>query len=216
MSKRPHQVSRHSTVKDGFIDRRNAEKICQKKLKRTSTLYKKVLLKNTLEFVQNSKDNCFPFGNDENYEPKVKILCEDEEEIDYILSEMIFPISTLPSPEELLFDWPQPVQAKSAACEEEFANAAIVPDIEIIEHTPDDDFINTIFSDRTNCTVTKLSSYSQSSLSEKEKRPDQKCNNADFSDLIFKKENVIHIKAGVCLIPSEVKPFHQLHSVHNS
>ena len=49
MSKRPHQVSRHSTVKDGFIDRRNAEKICQKKLKRTSTLYKKVLLKNTMK-----------------------------------------------------------------------------------------------------------------------------------------------------------------------
>ena len=37
-----------------FIDKQTALKICKKKLKRTSKLYKKVLIRNTLKFVQNS------------------------------------------------------------------------------------------------------------------------------------------------------------------
>merc|ERR1711879_1140595 len=100
-----------------FIDRFNAEKLCQKKLKRTSNLYKKVLVRNTLKYVQSSDEDCFPFENFENIEPRRKVARNDEEED---------------------FD------------------AAIVPDIEITEDTADDEFLATIFGDRTNCTVTKL------------------------------------------------------------
>ena len=37
-----------------IIDKQTALKMCKKKLKRTSILYKKVLLRNTLKFIQNS------------------------------------------------------------------------------------------------------------------------------------------------------------------
>ena len=37
-----------------IIDKQTALKMCKKKLKRTSKLYKKVLIINTLRFIQNS------------------------------------------------------------------------------------------------------------------------------------------------------------------
>ena len=140
-----------------FIDRFNAEKLCQKKLKRTSNLYKKVLVRNTLKYVQSSNEDCFPFENFENIEPRRKVARNDEDLIDAILTEMIFPRSVLPSPEELSLDWPTPPPAECQRHQdEEDFDAAIVPDIEITEDTADDEFLATIFGDRTNCTVTKL------------------------------------------------------------
>ena len=63
-----------------------ALKSCKKKLKRTSVLYKKVLIKNTLKFLQNSTDNYISLGN-----IKCEVSDNDEEEIRQILDEMMYP-----------------------------------------------------------------------------------------------------------------------------
>merc|ERR1712066_884787 len=138
----------------GFLDKKDAERLCHRKLKRLSscTLYKKVLVKNTLKFVQSSQDEDIPFQK-EDYEPRSKMKYDEDDlinDVSEILNEMIFPQSFLPSPEEFSFDWPE-----TSVCEQN--DAAIVPDVEIIEDEVDQHFLNTIFSDRTNVTITKIS-----------------------------------------------------------
>merc|ERR1712110_1223409 len=87
---------------DGCRDRKLAEKMCQSKLKRlsSSTLYKTVLVKNTLKFVQNSREENILFGKEESCEPASKLrYYEDEDlinDVNEILNEMIFPQSFLP------------------------------------------------------------------------------------------------------------------------
>ena len=72
MTKRALDVQEAATL----IDRGRAEKMCQKKLRKSPTLYKRVLIQNTLKFVQEqaSDQNCFlPFAADrENFEPEMK------------------------------------------------------------------------------------------------------------------------------------------------
>merc|ERR1712223_2056475 len=108
MTKRALDVQEAATL----IDRGRAEKMCQKKLRKSPTLYKRVLIQNTLKCVQEqaSDQNCsLPFAADrENSEPEMKRTKSDEDVIDAILTEMIFPRSSLPSPEELSFVCPQP------------------------------------------------------------------------------------------------------------
>merc|ERR1712242_581715 len=155
MAKRALDVQGAATL----IDRGRAEKMCQKKLRKSPTLYKRVLIQNTLKFVQEqaSDQNCFlPFTTDrENCEPEMKRTKSDEDVIDAILTEMIFPRSSLPSPEELSFDWPQPPEP-SLNLEPDPDNDAIVPDIDIVEDIADDNFLLSVLGDRTNCTVMKL------------------------------------------------------------
>merc|ERR1712156_1329927 len=156
MSKRALDVQEAATL----IDRSRAEKMCQKKLRKSPTLYKRVLIQNTLKFVQEqaSDQNCFlPFAADrENSEPEMRRK-SDEDVIDAILTEMIFPRSSLPSPEELSFDWPQPPEPSlNLEPEPHPDNDAIVPDIDIVEDIADDNFLLSVLGDRTNCTVMKL------------------------------------------------------------
>merc|ERR1711978_385465 len=132
MTKRPRDVQEAATL----IDRDRAEKMCQKKLRKSPTLYKRVLTQNTLKFVQEqaSYQNCFlPFPADrENSEPEMKRPKSDEDVIDAILTEMIFPRSSLPSPEEFSFDWPQPPEMSLNLEPETHLDSgsdAIVPDI---------------------------------------------------------------------------------------
>ena len=136
-------------------DRTRAEQMCERKLKRlsSSTLYKKVLVRNTLKFVRASQkgDVLFHWEEEGNCEPRAKKKCEEDDlldDVNEILNEMIFPQSFLPLPEDLSIDWPQPPPPR--------LEVAFVPDVEIIEDEPDQDFLNTIFSDRTNVTITRL------------------------------------------------------------
>ena len=139
---------------DGCRDRKLAEKMCQSKLKRlsSSTLYKTVLVKNTLKFVQNSREENILFGKEENHdEPARKKYYEDEDlihDVNEILNEMIFPQSFLPSPDEMALEWPQ---------RPDELDVSIVPHVEIIEDEVDEDFLATILCDRTNVTITKIS-----------------------------------------------------------
>ena len=139
---------------EGGRNRKLAEKMCQSKLKRvsSSTLYKTVLVKNTLKFVQNCREENILFGKEESCEPARKMkYYEDEDlinDVNEILNEMIFPQSFLPSPEEMSLDWPQ--------LPEEL-DVSIVPHVEIIEDEVNEDFLNTVLCDRTNVTITKVS-----------------------------------------------------------
>ena len=92
MIENPHQTPRCSTISSRFICREIALKSCKKKLKRTSVLYKKVLIKSTLKFLQNSTDNHISLGN-----IKCEVSDNDEEEIRQILDEMMYPIANLSS-----------------------------------------------------------------------------------------------------------------------
>merc|ERR1712062_699045 len=140
MNKRKHS---QLEAGEGWRDRREAERMCERKLKRlsSSTLYKTVLLKNTLKFVQNSREENILFGDEESNQPTRKMKYYEEEalihDVNEILNEMIFPQSFLPSPEEL--------------------NVSLVPQVDIIEDEPDEDFLATILCDRTNVTITKIS-----------------------------------------------------------
>merc|ERR1712024_186897 len=138
----------------GGRDRKLAEKMCQSKLKRlsSSTLYKTVLVKNTLKFVQNSREENILFGKEENHdEPARKKYFEDEDlihDVNEILNEMIFPQSFLPSPDEMALDWPEPPEE---------LDVSLVPQVDIIEKEADEEFLQTILCDRTNVTITKIS-----------------------------------------------------------
>merc|ERR1712183_617555 len=151
MNKRKHS---QLEAGDGWRDRKLAEKMCQSKLKRlsSSTLYKTVLVKNTLKFVQNSREESILFGAEESNEPAKKMKYYEEEDllhdVNEILNEMIFPQSFLPSPDEMALDWPQ--------CPDEL-EVSLVPHVEIIEDQVDEDFLATILCDRTNVTITKIS-----------------------------------------------------------
>ena len=89
--------------------------MCKKKLKTIkSKLYQTVLVKNTLKYVQNSEYVTFACDDDlefAEYEPFNKIRCKDisTDDIDNILSEMIFPHPFLPPPEDFEFGWPESV-----------------------------------------------------------------------------------------------------------
>ena len=137
---------------DVWRDRKLAEKMCQSKLKRfsSSTLYKTVLVKNTLKFVQNSPEENILFGAEESKEPAQKKYYEDQyliQDVNEILAEMIFPHSFLPSPDEMALEWPQPPVE---------LDVSFVPQVEIIEDEVDEDFLRTILCDRTNVTITKI------------------------------------------------------------
>jgi len=139
---------------EGWRDRKLAEAMCQSKLKRlsSSTLYKTVLVKNTLNFVRNSPEENILFGAEESHQEPAKKKCYEPEDlildVNEILNEMIFPQSFLPSPDEMALDWPQ--------CPDEL-EVSLVPHVEIIEDQVDEDFLATILCDRTNVTITKIS-----------------------------------------------------------
>merc|ERR1712154_362848 len=182
MNKRKH----HHLQSVSSPDRKRAEQMCERKLKRlsSSTLYKKVLVRNTLKFVQASQKGDVLFHRD-----------EDEDLLDHvneILNEMIFPQSFLPLPEDLSFDWPQPPAPHHM-------EVAFVPDVEIIEDEPDQEFLNTIFSDRTNVTITRLAEPRH--RSEKDSRDHYKTQSSGSysrpSSIEIKK-----IKPEITLIPS--------------
>merc|ERR1712193_516373 len=99
-----------------------------RKLKRmsSSALYKTVLVKNTLKFVQNSQEENILFGDEQSYQPARKMKYY----------------------EEMALDWPQPP---------EDLDVSLVPQVDIIEEEPDEDFLATILCDRTNVTITKIS-----------------------------------------------------------
>merc|ERR1712130_369693 len=183
MTKRARDVQEAATL----IDRGRAEKMCQKKLRKSPTLYKRVLIQNTLKFVQEqaSDQNCFvPFPADrENSEP-----------------EMIFPRSSLPSPEELSFDWPQPPEASlNLEPETHLDSDAIVPDIDIVEDIADDNFLLSVLGDRTNCTVMKLPP-SKCVYSSKHRHLQQ-------SDEVNQTENMPDIKPDITLLPATLNIF---------
>merc|ERR1712141_506493 len=150
MNKRKHS---QLEAGDGWRERKLAEKMCQSKLKRLSgsALYKTVLVKNTLKFVQNSREENILFGKEDNHdEPARKKYYEDEDlihDVNEILNEMIFPQSFLPSPDEMALEWPQ---------RPDELDVSIVPQVEIIEDEVDEDFLKTILCDRTNVTITKI------------------------------------------------------------
>ena len=90
--------------------------MCQKKLKKISNvkskLYQTVLVKNTLKYVQNTEYVTFACDDDlgiVEYEPFHKVRCKDisTDDIDNILSEMIFPHPLMPPPEDFEFGWPE-------------------------------------------------------------------------------------------------------------
>ena len=142
---------------ESWRDRKLAEQMCQRKLKRlsSSALCKTVLVKNTLKFVQNSPEQSILFGKEERNDPAKKMKYFESEDlihdVNEILNEMIFPQSFLPSPEEMALEWPQPQRP------EEELDVSIVPQVEIIEDEVDEDFLKTILCDRTNVTITKIS-----------------------------------------------------------
>merc|ERR1712142_1345014 len=81
MNKRKH----HHLQSVSSPDRKRAEQMCERKLKRlsSSTLYKKVLVRNTLKFVQASQKGDVLFHREEeeeeDCEPRSKIKYEDED-----------------------------------------------------------------------------------------------------------------------------------------
>merc|ERR1711953_932547 len=175
MNKRKYQ---HLQSSAGFLDRKHAEQMFQRKLKRLSscTLYKKVLVKNTLKFVQSSQQQDIFFQQE--YE-------EDDliSDVNEILNEMIFPKSFIPLPEDLSLDWPEtPV-------------SCLVPDVEIIEDDPHQDFLASIFSDRTNVTITKISDSKRSIA-----MSDRACAAANYSMNTSSEFN--KVKPEISIIPS--------------
>merc|ERR1712193_410207 len=85
MTKRPRDVQEAATL----IDRGRAEKMCQKKLRKSPTLYKRVLIQNTLKFVQEqaSAQNCFlPFPEELSFDwpqpPEAGLNLEPEPHLD--------------------------------------------------------------------------------------------------------------------------------------
>merc|ERR1712079_567488 len=151
MNKRKHS---QLEAGDGWLARKEAQAMCERKLKRmsSSTLYKTVLVKNTLKFVQNSQEENILFGDEESYQPARKMKYYEEEalihDVNEILNEMIFPQSFLPSPEEMALDWPEPPEE---------LDVSLVPQVDIIEKEADEEFLQTILCDRTNVTITKIS-----------------------------------------------------------
>merc|ERR1711953_1154716 len=180
MNKRKYQ---HLQSSAGFLDRKHAEQMCQRKLKRLSscTLYKTVLVKNTLKFVQSIQQEV-----EEDGEPTAKRKYDEDDlisDVNEILNEMIFPKSFIPLPEDLSLDWPEtPV-------------SCLVPDVEIIEDDPHQDFLASIFSDRTNVTITKISDSKRSIA-----RSDRACAAANYSMNTSSEFN--KVKPEISIIPS--------------
>merc|ERR1711953_640140 len=175
MNKRKYQ---HLQSSAGFLDRKHAGQMCQRKLKRLSscTLYKKVLVKNTLKFVQSSQQQDIFFQQEVEEDDLIS-------DVNEILNEMIFPKSFIPLPEDLSLDWPEtPV-------------SCLVPDVEIIEDDPHQDFLASIFSDRTNVTITKISDSKRSIA-----RSDRACAAANYSMNTSSEFN--KVKPEISIIPS--------------
>merc|ERR1712106_379392 len=151
-------------VKMSIDSKQKAEKMCQKKLKKKSKLYQTVLLKNTLKYVQNTEYVTFACDDDleiVEYEPFHKVRCKDIsiDDIDNVLSEMLFPCPRPPS-EDFAFDWPESVsertEPKAFEASDDNLNTSVVPDNEVLEYSSDDDYIMELLRNRTNCTVIKL------------------------------------------------------------
>ena len=148
--KRPHedfrQLSNHCHVR--FIDRWNAEKLCQTKLRKSScSLLKKVLVQSTLQYIRDSDDDCFSLESDEedenlhiwnSEESFFKRSKHEDEDIEGILCEMIVPVQSIILPPDDFDedDWDDAI--------------AIVPDVEIVERDTHTDFLHSIFEDFNN------------------------------------------------------------------
>ena len=98
------------TTHSMFHERLQAEKMCQKKLRKTSNmktnLCQRVLVRNTLKYVQNCEYVTFACDDDSEYEPLHKIHFEytSTEDIGDILNEIDFTRSMQP-PEGLFLNW---------------------------------------------------------------------------------------------------------------
>jgi len=161
------------TLETRFIDRPNAEKMCKKKLKMSPNLYTKVLVKNTLKYVQESIFDCFPIEDEPTLEPVSKMFRanegeedddddDDDERINDILSEMILPSSNLVTPDDFSFDWPElssescnKENAENEACSSEINHLPEIKHVKDIEESLETSYLEAVLRDRTNCTIIK-------------------------------------------------------------
>merc|ERR1712106_69588 len=165
MSKR--QCVRNSQNKVGYdritISRLKAEQMCQQKLKQVKKVKSKlcqiVLVRNTLKYVQNSDNNIFSQSlkrlEPDEYEPFSKKSCLDisSDDIDNILCEIYFPSQQ----QSTRFEWQDSTMKKNTEDASVFGNDdSVVPGDEVLKYPSDEEYLDELLRNRTNCSVTKV------------------------------------------------------------
>merc|ERR1712106_322023 len=165
MSKR--QYVRNSQNKVGYnritISRLKAEQMCQQKLKQVkkvkSKLCQKVLVRNTLKYVQNSDNTTFSQALErlepDEYEPFSKKSCLDisSDDIDNILCEIYFPSQQ----QSTRFERKDSTMKKTTEDASVFSDDdSVVPGDEVLKYPSDEEYLDNLLRNRTNCSVTKV------------------------------------------------------------
>ena len=145
------------------LNKEKAEQMCQQKLREVSKVKSKllqsVLVRNTLKYVQNSEYVTFASDDgleDDEYEPFNKKSFRDisSDDIDNILSDISFHCES--SQKEVLnFDRKESVSSRNKPHSIEVCDDSVVPDNEVLEYPSDDDDLDELLRNRTNCTVTR-------------------------------------------------------------
>merc|ERR1711892_825261 len=165
MSKR--QWVRNSQNKVGYnritISRLKAEQMCQQKLKQVkkvkSKLCQTVLVRNTLKYVQNSDNNTFSHALErlepDESEPFSKKSCLDisSDVIDNILCEIYFPSQQ----QSTRLEWKDSTMKKTTEDASVFSDDdSVVPGDELLKYPSDEEYLDELLRNRTNCSVTKV------------------------------------------------------------
>merc|ERR1712123_187544 len=161
------QCVRNSQNKVGYnritISRLKAEQMCQQKLKHVkkvkSKLFQTVLVRNTLKYVQNSDNNTFSQSLErlepDEYEPFSKKSCLDisSDDIDNILCEIYFPSQQ----QSKRLDWKDSTMKKTNEDALVFSDDdSVVPGDEVLKYPSDEEYLDELLRNRTNCSVTKV------------------------------------------------------------
>merc|ERR1712123_136879 len=161
------QCVRNSQNKVGYnritISRLKAEQMCQQKLKQVkkakSKLCQTVLVRNTLKYVQNSDNNTFSQSLErlepDEYEPFSKKSCLDisSDDIDNILCEIYFPSQQ----QSTRWEWKDSTIKKTTEDASVFGDDdSVVPGEEVLKYPSDEEYLDELLRNRTNCSVTKV------------------------------------------------------------
>ena len=145
----PYQIMSHyrCTLEDEVIlSREKAEQICQQKLRKVkkvkSKLCQTVLVRNTLKYVQNCTHDTFEHEEELKYEPVVKKLCTETS---------IFQSQV--RKKQSKFDWKDCKLTRQDASEVS-DDDSVVHGNETLKHPSDQEYLEELLRNRTNCTVT--------------------------------------------------------------
>jgi len=217
MSKRQYQWTTTQFYLSDFPyndNRQMAEKMCRKKLRKISKekLYQTVLVRNTLKYVQKSKNVTFACddGKLDDYEPQIKKHCWEESsyiDINEIFKDIPFLPGLLP-PEEFCCGLEDSLDEQKVNTKN--LSDSVVPDNEVLQCSSEGHDVNGLLINRTTCTVINHDKENNES-------PDE-CSkdmfNDECSEDIFSHEASITVN-DISNRDTENIPFYMQHSIFN-